>query len=71
MPSFKGVQLAKRLQLQHLIIIGDSKNTIRSMIKGATPNVYLSNIIKKDNLELASIPRSHFTMSKGKITNGL
>jgi ribonuclease HI len=41
----KGVQLAKGLQLQHLIIVGDSKNTIQCMIKGVTPNAHLSHII--------------------------
>jgi ribonuclease HI len=56
----KGVQLAKGLQLQHLTIVGDSKNTIRSMIKGAPPNGHLSNIIKKFKLDLASIPHVSF-----------
>jgi ribonuclease HI len=55
----KGVQLAKGLQLQHLIIIGDSKNTIRYMIKGTFSNAQLSHV-KKKKVELKGIPHTSF-----------
>jgi ribonuclease HI len=56
----KGIQLAKRLQLQYLNIVGDSKNTIRSLIKGKPQNYSQSNIIKKIHFEISSIHKVSF-----------
>jgi ribonuclease HI len=63
----KGVQLAKGLQLQQLIIMGDSKNTIQSLIKGVSPNVQYRILSKKSNLKLQVFLRFHFFMLKGRI----
>jgi ribonuclease HI len=57
----KGVQLAKGLQLQQLIIVGESNNTIWRFIKGAPPNfTHPINIIKKMKFEIESIPKVSF-----------
>jgi ribonuclease HI len=47
---FMGVQLAKGLQLQQLIILGDSNNTIWRLIKGGPPTAHPINIIKKKKI---------------------
>ena len=57
----KGIQLAKEIQTQHIIIIGESLNTIQNMIKGTLPkDSQLCNLIKNIRQLLVGITQSSY-----------
>lgn len=57
----KGIQLVKKNQIQHIIVIRDSMNTIRSMIKGTLPrDTQLCNITKNIRHMIKDIPQLSF-----------
>jgi hypothetical protein len=53
--------IAKERQIQHLGILGDSLNTIRSLVNGTMPrDIQLNNIIKTIRHALKDIPQVTF-----------
>jgi ribonuclease HI len=58
---YQGVLLAQERKLNNIIIIGDSKNTIRHFVKGTAPkNSKLKRIIERIKAILSSIQTSFF-----------
>jgi ribonuclease HI len=58
---YQGVLLAQEQKLNNIIIIGDSKNTIRHFFKGTAPkNSKLKRIIERIKAILSSIQTSFF-----------
>jgi hypothetical protein len=59
----KGVTLSAKGQIQHLVIIVHSLNTIKILVKGTSPrDAQLSNVFKKIRYTLKDIPSSLIVM---------
>jgi ribonuclease HI len=64
----QGLIIAKSLNLQNLIVIGDSLIIIKHMVQGTTPiDVTLATVIERIRKLISHFQSSFFTMSKGKI----